>query len=141
MITKPVRLELLEEGRLVDGLNEDLARATKALIDHVQEYGVEATTKSKAKITLEITLAPVNAADGTFAYSAKVKTSLPGRPAYATTAILDRDALDGNKQTLFVRASGGDDGDPRQMRLSTDDGRAIDPATQEPRNKREGGAK
>ena len=105
MITKPCTFALLEEGRLAVGLDEDLSRATHALLAHVAEYGVEATTKSKAKLTLEITIAPMNAADGTFVYTAKVKTQLPGRPAYATTAIMDRDSLDGNKQTLFVRAS------------------------------------
>lgn len=129
-ILKPLTFHLIEEGRLAKSLDEEITRARRELLEHVNKYGAAQTTKSKAKVVLEIVLEPENAEDGSYSVTGTIKTTVPGRPAMSTLALASVDQ-DG-EETLFVRASGSSADPPRQMKLATDDGRAIDPETQEP---------
>jgi len=131
-ILKPLTFALIEEGRLAEDLDKAITKCRRELLDHVAKYGPPATAKSKAKVSLEITIQPENADDGSYAVTGIIKTTVPGRPAVSTLALASVDQ-DG-EETLFVRASGSSpDEDPRQMKLSTDDGRVVDPETHEAR--------
>jgi hypothetical protein len=125
----PISFDLIEEGRLAASLDEEIHRASRELLKHVQKYGPDATKKSKAEVTLKITLSPENAADGSYSIVGAINSKIPGRPAHATLAIHEQEQT--GEETLFVRASGSDSTTPRQMKLATDDGKAIDPNTGE----------
>lgn len=125
----PIRFGLIEEGRLAASLDEELARAAKALVAHVQKWGPDVTKKSRATVTLKVDFAPQSAEDGSYSITASVASRLPGRPVHATLAI--HEAEQTGEETLFVRASGSDGTTPRQMKFATDDGLAVDPKTGE----------
>lgn len=126
---QPLKFVLIEEGRLASSLDDAIARAAKELLDHIKRYGVEATEKSKSEVTLKITLSPENATDGSYRIVGGITSKIPGRPAYATLAIHETEQT--GEETLFVRSSGSDSVTPRQFKLATDDGKAIDPNTGE----------
>lgn len=127
---KPLSFGLIEEGRLAESLDAEIARAARSLLDHVRRYGEEATTKSKAEVSLKITLSPQSAGDGAYSVRGQITSKLPGRPIHETLAIHETEQETG-EETLFVRASGSDADTPRQMKLATQDGRAIDPTSGE----------
>lgn len=129
-ILKPLTFALIEEGRLSLSLDEAIVKVRTELLAHVAKYGPEATKKSKGEVTLKIAISPENAADGSYEVVGAITTKVPGRPAYATLAIASVDQ-DG-EETLFVRAAGSTIDPPRQMKLATEDGRGIDPETNEP---------
>lgn len=57
-ILKPLTFSLIEEGRLAKSLDESLAEVRTKLLEHVARYGTAATEKSRAKVSLEITISP-----------------------------------------------------------------------------------
>lgn len=132
----PLAFDLLEEGNLKKSLDASLADARARLLAHIARYGTESTGKSKAKVTLEVTIAPTASSaepDGksfaTYSITSNIKSTLPGRPSVASLAIHQADQVTG-EDDLFVRASGSSEGeDPRQMKLATKDGRAIEQDT------------
>lgn len=126
---KPLTFDLIEEGRLKESLDEEIARASRALLLHVKKYGEESTAKSKAEVTLKITFAPQSASDGAYSVRGAISSKLPGRPIHETLAIHETEQT--GEESLFVRSSGSDNTTPRQMKLATEDGRGIDPRTGE----------
>lgn len=126
---KPLSFDLIEEGRLKEALDQELTRTSKALLDHVRKYGVEATEKSKAEVTLKIQFGSKSASDGAYSVRGSITSKLPGRPVHETLAIHETEQT--GEESLFVRASGSDSAPPRQLKLATEDGRAIDPRTGE----------
>lgn len=122
-------LDLVEEGRLKASLDEELLKAGRALIAHVAKYGPDATKKSKAEVTLKLSISVVSPEDGSYAISGAISSKTPGRPAHATLAIHEQEQT--GEDTLFVRAAGSSADTPRQMKLATDDGRGVHPVTGE----------
>ena len=125
----PVRFNLIEEGRLAESLDKAISDATQKLLWHVKEYGHEATVRSKASVDLKITVQFDGAEIDDFSIKAAIKTTLPGRPIHVTKAIHTEEQT--GEEFLFIRASGSSTDTPRQGRLATDDGRAVDLATGE----------
>lgn len=134
MNLKPITFRDIEEGKLAEDLDAAVLDVSNALIAHVAQYGVQATKKDKAKLTLEITFEHLGNELKTFGMTGKIKRTLPGRPATTTLAIHSEDQL--GEGGLFVRVSGSDDSEPHQMKLATKDGRAIDQETGEAIDKR-----
>lgn len=127
---KPITINLIEEGRLVASLDEELARVTRALIGHVKKYGKDAAKKARAELALKIVVRFEGGEDASdYSVSAAISGKLPGRPVHATLALHEQEQT--GEDTLFVRASGSSTDSPRQMRIATDDGRAVDPVTGE----------
>ena len=125
----PVRFNLIEEGRLAESLDKAISDATQKLLWHVKEYGHEVTIKSKASVDLKITVQFDGAEIDDFSIKAAIKTTLPGRPIHVTKAIHTEEQT--GEEFLFIRASGSSTDTPRQGRLATDDGRAVDPVSGE----------
>ena len=129
----------IEEGRLSASVDETLAETARKLIAHVRKYGPKATTKSKAEVTVKIVLqfdgtgcaedAEDTLEGGDFSLKGSISVKQPGRPANVTRAVHGKEQ-DGT-DVLWVRTSGTDGDSPRQGKLCTDDGRAIDPGTGE----------
>ncbi len=120
---EPLTVDLIEEGRFIENVNRDLRDTIQRLIDHVKEHGVEASKGAKAELTAAITIRFDGLDESDFSIKTLTKKRLPGRPAHATKAVC---VYDQGKPDLFVRASGSTDEDPRQQKLATQDGRAID---------------
>lgn len=138
------KLSQIEEGELERSFNERLEAETQYLIGHTRKYGIEHTSKHKCVITLTVTIEPGDGrrkgqggreeADD-YLVSGKVKASRPGRPMRITRMIHEQEQT--GEDALFVRASGSDEGDPRQLKLATNDGRAIDQSTGEAKPRKE----
>jgi hypothetical protein len=131
------KLKQIEEGELERSLNEAIERESQFFIGHTRQYGIASTSKHKCTIQLTITIEP---GDGRrvvhgreeaedYLVTGKITTKRPGRPTRTTRAVHEQEQT--GEDVLFVRASGGDDSNPRQLKLSTKDGRAIDPETGE----------
>lgn len=122
----PVSISLIEEGRFMENMNADLREVIKRLIGHVREHGYEQTKGAKAELTATISIKFDGMDETDYSIKTATKMKLPGRPAHATKAVC---VYDEGKHDLFARASGTTDEDPRQGRLATQDGRAIDQET------------
>lgn len=130
------RFALIEEGRLQESVDEALEETCRKLISHVRKFGPKATAKAKAEISIKLALqfdgtgcAGDNVEGGDFSIKGAISVKYPGRPANVTRAVHGQEQ-DGS-DVLWVRQSGSDGDSPRQMKLATDDGRVIDPATGE----------
>lgn len=138
------KLSQIEEGELERSLNEKIESEAQYLIGHTRRYGISATAKHKCVIQLSITIEPGDGRRGgkggveeaeDYLVSGKITTKRPGRPTRMTRVIHEQEQT--GEDVLFVRASGSDEGDPRQMKLATRDGRAVDPETGEARPHKE----
>ena len=126
-----LELSLIEEGQLQEDFNTEFARLQHELCKYMQQWGDQAKG-AQAEITLKITMKCENADDGLYTVTASMSQKLPARPKLSTMAIAD-EGKDGQLR-LFTRASGSTEGDPHQMRLTTQDGRPIDPKTGKVKN-------
>lgn len=124
----PLALGLIEEGRLAKSLDDEIARGARHLVQHVREYGRDATKKSKVEVTLKVTISPVGDENG-YVVAGAISTKTPGRPLHTTMAVHEQEQT--GEDVLFVRKTGSSSDDPRQMRLATDDGRGVHPQTGE----------
>lgn len=111
----PIAFTLIDEGQLAEDLDAELHDAISHLLKHRAKYGEESTEKTKAEITLKLTIT----AGTKEAYTIKgaLSRKVPGRPTRGTFAI---GGYDEGKPTLFVPPSGSDADDPRQGRLVPD---------------------
>jgi len=125
---KPLTLDLIEEGTLKRDLEEQLENLQRALCVYVEEHGAQAE-KAVATLKLTIKIRCESVDDNAFSVTGKIDKQIPTRPARSTLAIMDHD--ENERPTLFAQASGTSRTDPKQGKLMTDDGRAIDPATGE----------
>lgn len=134
MAKKTVRLTLekIEEGRLLDNINDEINDATKALIAHVRAHGPEATAKAKAEVCVKITIQKDGVEPTDYSLKGTITSKRPGRPSNVTRA-MHEDEIDGEGLVLFVNIAGSSKDNPRQQKLATDDGRMIDPETGLPR--------
>jgi hypothetical protein len=125
---EPLQLALVDEGRFLSEANTELMALQRRLMAYVAEHG-DAADGAKAKLTLEVTLCVENPSQGFFSIKAVAKSTVPARPASVSMAVAN--ARLGDEPALYVRPSGSDEQTPRQTKLCTADGRAIDPATGE----------
>ena len=124
----PLTLGRIDEGRFAVQTDEDLHDLQTALLAYAANYGPE-SRKAKAKLTIEITIAVEDPAEGLCSIKATAKKTTPQRPATVSMATTDED--DDGQPGLFVRPAGSDTSPPRQTKLATDDGRTIDTETGE----------
>lgn len=122
---KRLSVELIEEGRLLDDVNEALAEVEDALIAYRERWGDAAAEKAKGVITLKLTVCCDDPANALYSVKGEVQTAAPKRPARTTIALQDFEQ-DGTA-ALFARASGTSHDSPRQKVLCTEDGRTVDP--------------
>lgn len=118
----------IEEGKLAGDLDQQLDRVNRAMCAYVEEHG-EAANKATATITLKIKVKCQDVDDGIFIVTGSIAANVPARPARSTAAIVSADEDD--NPCLFARASGSTEGNPAQLKMTTDDGQVIDPATGE----------
>ena len=123
---EPLRFKLIEEGRLARALDDEINKAAKAILEHAKLWPKD--TKAKSQVVLTVTFSPESVDDGSYAVESTITGKRPARPKHASLAIHDTDQ-ETSEDTLFVRASGSDAVTPRQLKLATDDGRAIDQDT------------
>lgn len=132
---RPVTLEMVEEGRLLHDLEEQFRDLQAQLVGYVRQHG-EISKGAKAKLALAVTLRVDHVPgdqcqdDATYSITSDIRATLPVRPKRASIAMSAED--DYGQQRLFCRASGTTGGEhPRQRRLTTEDGDAVDPETGE----------
>ena len=114
MQMEPLRLELIEEGNLIDKVNTAIADVQRRLLLHVGEYGDKAK-KAKAKVTLVLTLVAEDVDNGSYSIATEVKKVVPDAPVKVTIATSGE--REGGSPCLFVRASGSTHDSPRQALL------------------------
>lgn len=127
----PLSFALVDEGELARDVDEALADTSRELFAHRRRYGVEATAKAKAEVTIKVTI-QAGVEDADYSIKGSISKKVPGRPARTSIALQDRD--DQHQETLFVRATGSDESSPRQGKLVTDRGEVIDQVTGEVRD-------
>lgn len=119
-------LKQIDEGLFLDECDQTLTDISEALAKFIRKHGDQATGAS-AEMTIKVKLKCTDADQGIYAITSGVSHKVPSQPARVTTALGDFDAL--GRSTILIRKSGSDDGDPRQRKLSTRDGRTVDPET------------
>jgi hypothetical protein len=124
-----LNMDLIQEGQFKADADEELAEIQKLLLGHIKKYGNEATEKAKAELTIKIVLQRSSTDEQAFSVKTSFTKKTPGRPSHVTLAIQDED--DDGQPRLFVRRSGSDEATPRQGKLTTDRGEAINPDTGE----------
>ena len=136
---KPLTFGMIEEGKLSVDLDEQLEKLSGSMGRYLEENGEDAQ-KASATLTLKIKIRCEDAKEGVFSVAGAIGIALPARPSRTTMAIKDLDE-DGDA-CLFARASGTtEDENPRQLRITTKNGEAIDPETGEVNPTKEGAAK
>ncbi len=120
----PLALGLIEEGVFLANVDTDLQDLSKEMIRYIERHGCEKSEGIKAELTIKVSLKADDPSSGDFSIKTSISKKMPGRPSGTSRAIQDRE--DDGKPTLFVRTSGSDDVNPRQMKLATNDGRGID---------------
>lgn len=137
---RPATLAMVEEGRLLVEVESQFAAMQRRLCEYVQEHGDRAEgAKAKLILTVEVKaehVSPDEPGDSSYSISTDIRASIPTRPKRASTAIAGED--DDGTPRLFARASGTSEGEPRQLRLATEDGRVVDPETGEVIEKKKG---
>ena len=124
-----VDLAAIDEGRFLAAVEADLAAVQTKLIRFREEYG-EAADKAKAELTIKLTIQAEKGQAEFFSITASTTMKIPARPASLSMAMAGEDQT--GSPRLFAPTSGADDyPNPRQAKLTTSDGRTIDPETGE----------
>lgn len=121
---KVLEMDDVDEGRFMRNVNADLEELQAKLIEHVKQYGKDATKGAKAKLQIEVSLSFEGRDETDYSIKATTKRVLPGRPACVTVGIADE--KDDGAPALFVRQSGSTGDSPKQRVLATQDGRTVD---------------
>ena len=121
MATKPLSLDLIEQGRYQQRLDRSVRNAARYLARYIEHFGQAAVGASYTlgfKVKLVVgDHGKVNIRTG------RIIHTEPGEPGEETVA---KALMYGEGQyDLFVPVAGSDR-DPEQSKLFTDDGRAID---------------
>ena len=136
---RALNLGLIDEGRFVARVEEALLRAQSELLLHVKDHGPERTKGAKAKVKMEVAFAFDGAADDDYSVKGTIRLDLPADPPVVCKGLPD--VTENGIPALFVRASGATNEDPRQGRLTTRDGRVVDPESGEAKPAKTGTAK
>lgn len=124
----PIELELIDEGRFIDAINEAIQRIAAQMKTFVDVHGDKAA-KAKAVVTATVEIFCLNPSDYSFGCLARVTDKLPSAPPAVSMLLGGTTQTD--EPTLFCNASGSSSTDPRQQKIFTDDGRAINTETGE----------
>ena len=126
---KAMRLKDIDEGRFAEAIDEEIRETAKKHIAHVAKFGSQIDGKTKSQVIAKLTIEYDGNSDGIYTLKGEIANKLPARPSNVTRAFHEQEQ-DG-EDTLLVRVSGSDGSNPRQQKLCTDDGRAIDPESGE----------
>lgn len=126
MATKfvPVDLSCLEEGNFLNDANSTFQKLQQDFLKYCEMYGTKAD-KSKFSMQMEVTVKCVDQDREIFVIHSDLSYKMPNRPTEVTSAMPEFTDDIPPRHTLFVKRSGGDSHDPRQMKLATQDGRTI----------------
>lgn len=119
----PLTGQLIDEGEFIGDLNLELAELQDAIVKYCRLHG-EKAKGAVAALDIKIAIKVENVDDQAYSVKTSIKATHPKRPASISLAM--GGTGDDGKQALFVRKSGSDESNPRQMKLATKDGRAID---------------
>lgn len=133
---KNLTIDMIEEGRLRCNMERGFEQLQKHLCKYAQTYG-EAAEGASAELSVKIKLKISNVNDGVYSVKSTIGSKLPDQPAMVSMAIVGE--TEGGEAVLFARASGATEGNPRQLKLTTDNGEVVDPATGEVKAKAAGG--
>jgi hypothetical protein len=136
---KPLTLDLVEEGRFQEEIDNALAHLQAEMVRYVKLHGVDKSEKQQAKLTVGLVLRFEGPNADDFSIKGTLQQSIPSRPAVITRAVAD--VTDDGEPALFVRASGSTSDDPRQQVLATEDGRVVDTTTGEVLPEKKAGVK
>ncbi len=114
-------VQLIDEGRFLEGLNDELIELMRELSSHCNKYGVEAKN-AKAKLDISIVLVANPDDELAFLVTGQSKKVPPAVPAVTTTTIQDG-------RVLGVRPSGSTSDSPEQQVFCGKDGRPVDQKT------------
>lgn len=128
MLTLPLTIGLIDEGRFLEAVNEELADIQRQLVEFVRLHGKDASTGTRAALAIKVTLQFDGVDQTDYSVKADLKKTVPTRPASVSKAI-GGDGVGDGRPCLWVKASGSDALTPRQGKLATDDGRVIDQET------------
>lgn len=118
----PLTGQLIDEGEFLGDLNLELADLQNVIVQFCRLHG-EKAKGAIAKLQVDIAIKVENPDDQAYSVKVAIKAQHPKRPASVSLAM--GGTGDDGKQALFVRSSGSDDDNPRQLKLATRDGRAI----------------
>lgn len=133
-MAKMVALELglIDEGKLLKDVNEDLHETVQQLIKYRHKHKDKAIG-SKAELNLKIKIVIDESEDG-YSIKGEITRKVPARPARVTMAVEDKEQT--GEATLFVRKAGSSHDNPRQGHIDDlQDHEEVDPATGEIRKK------
>lgn len=123
----PMTSDLIDEGEMLEALNEEMIRAQRSIEAYRKRWGEDAL-KAGIQVELKIKFVCLDTSEGMYRTEWSLDTKRPKRPKSTSTAIASED--EAGNPALFVRSSGSaDDDDPRQLKLATKDGRVVDPVT------------
>jgi len=109
----PLELGLIDEGKLLNDVNDDLKLTIADLIKYKLKYKDKAIG-AKAELCLKVKIEIDESEDG-YSIKGDISRKLPSRPSRVTMAIEDKEQ-DG-EPTLFVRKSGSSHDSPRQQTI------------------------
>jgi hypothetical protein len=123
----PMTSELIDEGEMLEALNEEMTRAQRSIEMYRKKWGEEAG-KAAIQVELKIKFVLLDTTEGFYRTEWSLDTKRPKRPKSKSTAIASED--ESGNPALFVRSSGSEsEDDPRQLKLATRDGRVVNPDT------------
>ena len=128
-IYQKMTLQLLEQGELLATADVEFQKLQTNVLEHRRIYP---KTKTKGKLTIEITLELSGKDEKLFIVTTQIKVSRPARPPSSTIALIDKDE---NGDGLFVGTAGSRKEDPRQRTfddVQSDDGPGHDAGQDDP---------
>lgn len=123
----PLQLELIEQGRFLEALNEQILQIQRELVLYVEKWGPEKCKGVKGSLKIEIAMKFEGREESDWSIKGDIKKQIPLRPLSVSVALADHEQ-DG-EPALFVQASGSSKSSPLQGILCTQDGRTVDPNT------------
>jgi hypothetical protein len=123
----PLQLELIEQGRFLAALNEQILQIQRELVQYVEQFGPAVCQGVKGSLICKIEMKFTGREESDWSIKGDIKKQVPVRPPSVSVAISDHEQ-DG-EPALFVQASGSSESSPLQGNLCTKDGRMIDQKT------------
>jgi hypothetical protein len=123
----PLQVELVEEGRFLAAINEQIALIQRELVGYVEKWGAEKCKGVKGSLKVELAMKFEGREETDWSIKGDIKKQVPLRPPSVSVALADHEQ-DG-EPALFVLASGSSKSSPLQGVLCTEDGRTIDQKT------------
>jgi hypothetical protein len=123
----PLQLELIEQGRFLEALNEQILQIQRELVQYVKKWSPEKCKGVKGNLKIDICMKFEGREESDWSIRGDIKKQVPVRPPSVSVALADNEQ-DG-EPALFVLASGSSKSSPLQGVICTEDGRMVDPET------------